>query len=90
MNGLTTNGTVFIGAIKLIKNNPNGRYDYDQTCMASGNNSEPDSCCGDEYPKRFPYNSGEKECCSKAGKLYSYATQECCDDGTIQSTCDLA
>jgi len=73
---------------KANKNNPNGRYDYDTTCQTNGMNNEPDSCCGDGFPNRFPYDSSEKSCCASAGKLYNEAVQACCMDGTIRSTCD--
>lgn len=68
------------------RKNPNGVYDYDNTCIASGQSIEPNNCCG-KNPFRYPYNDQEKSCCAKSGKLYNEVTSECCKDGSVQASC---
>lgn len=47
-----------------------------------GNGTGIDSCCG-EFPSRFPFSSGRKQCCGNK-KSYFPSVQECCD-GDLKS-----
>ena len=40
-----------------------------------------DTCCG-EYPKRSPYNTGEKQCCHEQ-HIFNPLMHDCCDDGSL-------
>lgn len=40
-----------------------------------------DTCCG-EYPKRHPYNTGEKRCCHNQ-HIFNPLMNDCCDDGSL-------
>lgn len=40
-----------------------------------------DTCCGD-YPKRSPFNTGEKRCCHEK-HIFNPLMHDCCDDGTL-------
>jgi hypothetical protein len=40
-----------------------------------------DTCCG-EYPKRSPFNTGEKKCCHEK-HIFNPMMHDCCDDGSL-------
>lgn len=58
-------------------------FNYDDTCVAAGNGGgqAADSCCGDSFPNKEPYDSSQRACCSST--VYNIFTQECCTDGSI-------
>lgn len=58
-------------------------FDYDSTCVAAGNGGgqAADSCCGDSFPNKEPFDSTQRACC--ASTVYNIFTQECCNDGGI-------
>lgn len=58
-------------------------FDYDSTCVASGNGggAAADSCCGEDFPNKEPFDSTQRACC--ASTVYNIFTQECCNDGGI-------
>lgn len=58
-------------------------FDYNAECQI-GANVTPDACCGDAFPNKVPYNSGDKSCCSVVAKPYNAATDICCVD-SVQS-----
>ena len=55
-------------------------FDYDSTCVNSGTNEKPDSCCGSDIAG-IPYNSKTKSCCAGYGapKLFNPSVHECCE-----------
>jgi hypothetical protein len=58
--------------------------DPSATCVQScGMNV--DTCCGDNFPNKKPFDSSARSCCAVSGATYDFATQECCADGSIRN-----
>jgi len=69
------------GAVYSSLNLHSEGFDKDASCMHGIAGQPVYECCG-LYPKRFPYNVNQQDCCTDDvtyGKAYNPATQECCD-----------
>lgn len=63
----------------------NAVFDYTATCVPSGANLTPDACCGNAFPSKIPYNTGNRACCANSARTYNSVTEECCADGSIKA-----
>jgi len=75
------------GSIDQNKRHENG-FDISQECPISDGIKSEKSCCGD-YPSRFSYKhyNGARDCCAGSKKTYNTLMFECCNDGSIQTSC---
>lgn len=59
------------------------RYNPDRCVAYDRQHIEPsDQCCG-KYPERYPYHTGDKQCCK--GKLFNPTHSECCAGSEVRS-----
>ena len=57
----------------------------EDTCKMPTGEQSVDTCCGNSFPHKQPFDSGLRSCCASSGRTYDFATQECCADGSIKS-----
>ena len=72
--------------IKIQKSLGSPVFKRENYCTVSFN-ERTNTCCGNEYPVKLPYNSDTKSCCAVGGraKLYDGSFMDCCADGSVQS-----
>lgn len=55
------------------------------TCQATLGGVQPDSCCGNAFPNKKPYDSTARDCCALSGTTFNAGFEECCADGSVRN-----
>jgi hypothetical protein len=80
------------GAVYSSDNLHSQGFDKDTSCIHGVSGQPVFECCG-LYPKRFPYNVNQQDCCTDDvtyGKAYNPTTQECCDGKSVADAASCA
>lgn len=80
------------GAVYSSDNLHSEGFDKDSSCIHGIAGQPVFECCG-LYPKRFPYNVNQQDCCTDDvtyGKAYNPTTQECCDGKSVADAASCA